>query len=113
MPPVGPRSIVKLTSKPTNIKETIRELAFYYRNYKKMFIVAVILSLIAGITATSAILLNGYIYSEFIIPSTVISGSHNPSSGIPQIDYGVFGLISFIWFCISLLIVYLVSNGLN
>jgi hypothetical protein len=98
MPPLGPRNMTKLTHKPANVKQTIGELTFYYRNYKKMFIVAVILSLVAGIAATSAILLNGYIYSEFIIPSAVITESHQPSPHIPvpPIDYTVFGLISFV-----------------
>jgi hypothetical protein len=95
MPPMGPRSVGKLTSKPTNIKQTIRELAFYYRNYKKMFIVAVILSLIGGIAATSAILLNGFIYSKYIIPSTIIADSHILESKIAPINYGVFGVVSF------------------
>jgi ATP-binding cassette subfamily B protein len=113
MPPLGPRAVTKLSSKPTNIKQTIRELAFYYRNYKKMFIVAVILSLIGGIAATSAILLNGYIYSEFIIPSAVITQSHATGSPIPPIDYTTFGLVSFIWLCVGLLTVYLISNGFN
>jgi hypothetical protein len=102
MPPLGPRAVTKLSNKPTNIKQTIRELAFYYRNYKKMFIVAIILSLIGGLAATSAILLNGFIYSKFIIPSAVITTSHSPLPPLPPfpdpmpvIDYGVFGLVSF------------------
>jgi hypothetical protein len=97
MPPLGPRTVTKLSSKPINIKQTIRELAFYYKNYKKMFIVALILSLIGGLAATSAILLNGFIYSDYIIPSAVITISHssNPPFAISPIDYSVFGVISF------------------
>jgi hypothetical protein len=79
----GPRGVGKLTNKPTNLKKTIRELTFYYRNYKKLFIVAVILSLIGGVAATSAILLNGFIYSKYIIPSAVITESHLPNPPIP------------------------------
>jgi hypothetical protein len=86
----GPRGVTNLSSKPTvNIKKTIRELAFYYRNYKKMFIVSVILSLIGGIAATSGILLNGFVYAHYIIPSAIITGS---AGAIP---YAEFGLISF------------------
>jgi hypothetical protein len=74
-------------------------MSFYYRNYKKLFIVAIILSLIGGVAATSAILLNGFIYSKFIIPSAIITNSNLPNPPIPMpvtINWDVFGLASFI-----------------
>jgi hypothetical protein len=111
MPPmIGQNSIKSLSSKSINIKKTIRELSLYYHNYKKLFFVAIFLSLIGGVAATSAILLNGYVYSKFIIPSAIIYASQTTSSPIP---YSVFGLISFVWFCIGLLITYLISNAFN
>ncbi|MDR1234950.1 MAG: ABC transporter ATP-binding protein/permease [Mycoplasmataceae bacterium] len=110
---MGPRSVTKLSNKPVNVKKTIRELSFYYRNYKKLFVVAVILSLIGGLAATSAILLNGFIYCKYIIPSAFITGSHEAGSPIPPINYTVFGLVSFVWLCVGLLTVYLVSNAFN
>jgi hypothetical protein len=89
MPPFGPQRNIKHGKKPSlKLKKTIRELAFYYRNYKTMFIVAIILSLIAGICTTAAILLNGYLYSLYIIPSMLVEISIK--------GYGLFGLVSFL-----------------
>lgn len=104
MPPFGSRFSGGAKTK-FNLKATIKQLAHYYRNYKKLFIVAVFLSLIAGICSTAAVILNGYIYCWYIIPSiipTMLEG-----------HYDTFELFSFCWFCGGLLLTYLISNGLN
>jgi ABC-type multidrug transport system fused ATPase/permease subunit len=89
MPP--PNKNMGKSGKPKNVKQTIKDLIFYYRDYKKMFIVAIILALIGGIAATAAILVNGFIYSRFIIPSMLIQNPKFPYN----IDYFEFGIVSF------------------
>jgi ABC-type multidrug transport system fused ATPase/permease subunit len=82
--------------KPKNTKLTIKELAFYYRNYKKMFIVAIVLALIGGIASVFGILFNGIIYSQYIIPSMFIKMPPvlAPTDWTP--NYALFGLVTFI-----------------
>jgi ABC-type multidrug transport system fused ATPase/permease subunit len=94
MPPLGPRSVGKIGGKPKNFKKTLRELAFYYRNYKKLFIVAIVLAFIGACAAVAGIIINGYVYSQFIIPSAIIPLTADPITG--HINYNLFGLISFI-----------------
>jgi hypothetical protein len=96
MPP--PNKNMGKSGKPKNIKQTIKDLIFYYHDYKKMFIVAIVLALIGGIAATAAILINGFIYSRFIIPSMLITQSNPYPIPIPApipIPYFEFGLVSF------------------
>jgi ABC-type multidrug transport system fused ATPase/permease subunit len=91
MPPMGPKTVGKLGGKPKNFKKTLRELAFYYRNYKKLFIVAIILAFVGAVAAVAGIILNGYIYAHYIIPSSAIPLVTDP------LHYGdYFILISFI-----------------
>jgi ABC-type multidrug transport system fused ATPase/permease subunit len=90
MPPLGPKGVGKLGGKPKNFKKTLRELAFYYRNYKKLFIVAIILAFVGAVAAVAGIIVNGYIYAHYIIPSVIIPMLPG------EIDYGLFGLVSFI-----------------
>jgi ABC-type multidrug transport system fused ATPase/permease subunit len=108
MPPMSQKQASKMgASKPKNIKQTIRDIVFYYRDYKKMFIVSIILALIGGIAATGAILINGFLYSRYIIPSMTL---------IPPLgsgNYAMFGLFSFIWFCVGIIVTYIISNGFN
>ncbi|MDR3257867.1 MAG: ABC transporter ATP-binding protein/permease, partial [Mycoplasmataceae bacterium] len=113
MPPMGPRGVGKLGGKPKNFKKTLRELAFYYRNYKKLFIVAIILAFIGAVAAVAGIIVNGYIYAHYIIPSVVITGSHDPLYPLPKIPYEEFVLVSFIWWCAGLITIYLIANGFN
>jgi ATP-binding cassette subfamily B protein len=104
MPPMGSKASKMGASKPKNIKQTIRDIVFYYRDYKKMFIVSIVLALIGGIAATAAILINGFLYSRYIIPSVALINSG---------DYALFGLFSFIWFCVGIIVTYIISNGFN
>jgi hypothetical protein len=85
MPPAFANRGVNKLAAPNNLKQTVKELAFYYRNFKSMFIVAIVLSLIAGTASTVGIIMNGFIYAQYIIPSVAIAG-----------NYTEFGLISFL-----------------
>jgi ABC-type multidrug transport system fused ATPase/permease subunit len=86
-----PGQVAKM-GKPKNTKLTIKELSFYYRNYKKMFIASIVLALIGGIASVFGILFNGIVYSEYIIPSMFITLGQGT-----DINYGLFGLITFVW----------------
>jgi ABC-type multidrug transport system fused ATPase/permease subunit len=90
MPPMK----ISQAGKPKNFKSTVKELAFYYRNYKTIFIVSIVLALIGGIASVLGILFNGIIYSQYIIPSMFIKSPLLPVG--QTINYGLFGLVSFI-----------------
>jgi hypothetical protein len=76
-------------NKPKNFKETIKKLLIYYKNYKKMFFVALIIALIGGVASTLSIIFSGILYAQYIIPPSFTQ--------IDPFPYGEFGLTSFIW----------------
>lgn len=100
MPPME----VKQIGKPKNTKLTIKELAYYYRNYKKIFIVAIVLALIGGVASVAGILFNGIVYSEYIIPSMFFKVTG-------QTNYALFGLVTFVWWCAGVIVSYAIMTG--
>lgn len=108
MPPsMGPRKF-GTGGKATNIKQTIKQLAYYFRNYKSLFIFALVLSFIAGACVTIALVFNGIIYSKYIIPWGMVDGKE-----VTAIDWGKFGLVSFLYWCGGIIITYLIGYGFN
>jgi ABC-type multidrug transport system fused ATPase/permease subunit len=86
MPPMQPgRGPIKGTAKLKNPKETIKKLVQYYKSYKLMFIVAVVIALIGGAATVAGVLLSGFLYDIFLIPNFM-----------PDADPALFDLISFI-----------------
>ncbi|GHU47439.1 hypothetical protein FACS1894218_1830 [Bacilli bacterium] len=72
-------------AKSYGFKTTVKKLAHYYSDYKKMFIVAIILALIGGAASTAGIIMNGFLYSRYIIPFNSVlisSGVVDPTSFI-------------------------------